>query len=58
MKNRYRNKGNRNRAPVSVEIDYDNLANAIVKANCMADKEELQPETNEETKVKFFKGLW
>lgn len=58
MKNRYRNKGNRNRASVSVEIDYDKLANAIVKANRMADKEELQPEQKGKTKIKFFKGLW
>ena len=58
LKNRYRNKGNRNRASVSVEIDYDKLANAIVKANRMADKEELQPEQKGKTKIKFFKGLW
>lgn len=58
MKNKYGKKGNRNRKPISVEIDYDKLANAIVKANRMADKEELQPKPKGETKVKFFKGLW
>lgn len=58
MKNKYGKRGNRNHAPISVEIDYDKLANAIVKANRMVGTEELQPKPKGETKVKFFKGLW
>lgn len=58
MKSKYRKKRIRNSAQNAVEIDYDKLANAIVKANRMADKEELQPEAQEKTKVNFFKGLW
>lgn len=58
MKIDYRKKRSRNSTQASVEIDYDKLANAIVKANRMADKEELQPEQKGKTKIKFFKGLW
>lgn len=58
MKIGYRKKRSRNLASVSVEIDYDKLANAIVKANRMADKEELKSEPKGKAKVKFFKGLW
>ncbi len=58
MKSKYLKKRIRNSAQASVEIDYDKLANAIVKANRLADKEELQPEPKEKTKVKIFKGLW
>lgn len=58
MKIGYRKKRSRNSTQASVEIDYDKLANAIVKANRMANKEELQSEPKGKTEVKFFKGLW